>query len=487
MLLLAAGFHRLSAAPEFDYDANCARAYKAYLALRPAEGDARIREALQDSPDNLMAVYISDYGEFFTLLFNGDPARRDQYIDNQTERQRRISTASDSNPWKRYCLAGLQLHAALIHGRLDQQFRAATAFRRSFLLLKENASRFPQFGPNAMLYGLEEAIAGSIPQEYAWISALFGMKADFGRGLSRLSGWLNANQDPVTPFREEALICESYLRFYLASEKSTVWNRIGSDQQFDIHGNLLRCFVRANLALAFRKAEVAQSTLKHAYTLPGAADYPVFDFENGSALLLKLDPAATSYFSRFVSRNKGLLYTKDALQQMALAYYIRGDQEKAQKFRSLILQHGSMLTDADRQAQRFAKSDQWPHPLLLTARLLIDGGYATQALDRLRSTNASAFSTTADRLEYDFRLGRALEDCGNHAEAVQAYQRVINAGSNRPEYFAARSALQMAGIYEQHGQKEYAKRYYKICLSMRHHDFQNSLDQQAKAGLSRLQ
>jgi hypothetical protein len=72
------------------------------------------------------------------------------------------------------------------------------------------------------------------------------------------------------------------------------------------------------------------------------------------------------------------------------------------------------------------------------------------------------------------------------AGAVQAYQRVINSGRQRPEYFAARAALQMAGIYEAHGQKAAAKRYYEVTLSMRDHDFQTSIDQQAKAGLARL-
>lgn len=476
----------LEAAGKFDYNSYCDQAYKAYLSLKTGEGDLQIRAAISDDPENLMAVYVSDYGEFFKLFFNGDPSQKSAYFRNHSERIRRISRADDKDPWKNYCLAGLQLHAALIHGRFGEQFRAAGSFRRSYLLIRENHSRFPQFGYNAILYGIEEAVAGSIPEEYSWITSMFGMKADLQQGLRRLNRWLNMHPDPAAPFREEALICDSYLRFYLASDKNSIWNRIGSDQQFDIRDNLMRCFVRANFALAYRKAETAIAAIKHAYTIPSVRDYPVFDFEMGSALFLKLDPSATQYLSRYVARNKGELYNKDALQQNALSYYLQGEMAKAQKMREAILSQGSALTDADRQAQRFAKNSDWPHPLLLTSRLLIDGGYSTQALVKLRSTNAAAFTDLSDRLEYDFRLGRALEESGNHTEAVQAYQRVINAGSDQPDYFAARSALQMAGIYEKHGQKEYAKRYYNICLSMRQHDFQSSIDQQAKAGLSRL-
>lgn len=486
LLLFCLPFQRLEAASEFIYSSGCEEAYKAYFALRRAEGTAIIREELSSHPENLLAVYIQGYGDFFELFLNGDPARRSQYFENQSKRLQQISAARDEDPWKNYCLAGIHLQSALVHARLGEQFRSATAFRRSFLLIRENNSRFPQFAQNAVLFGIEEAIAGSIPQEYAWISGMFGVKADLQQGLRRLSRWLNLHPDSPAAFREEALICDSYLRFYLSPDKAGVWNRISSDQQFDIHNNLLRCFIRANFSLAYRKAETAISALRHAYTLPSVRDYPVFDFEMGSALFLKLDPAAPQYLNRYVARNKGGFYTKDALQQAALALYLNGDAEKAERARKSILDQGTTVTDADRQAQRFAKNDDWPHPLLLTARLLIDGGYATQALIKLRTTNAAAFRELSDRLEYDFRLGRALEESGNHAEAVQAYQRVIHAGSGRPEYFAARSALQMAGIYERHGQPEHAKRYYSLCLAMRNHDYQSSIDQQAKAGLSRL-
>jgi hypothetical protein len=44
----------------------------------------------------------------------------------------------------------------------------------------------------------------------------------------------------------------------------------------------------------------------------------------------------------------------------------------------------------------------------------------------------------------------------------------------------------MAGIYERRGQIAEARRYYELCLSMRGHDFQSNIDQQAKAGLGRL-
>jgi hypothetical protein len=469
----------------FNYSTNCAQAYRSYLALKPEEGDAFIKKEIVANPYNLLAIYIADYGDFMTLLFNGDPFQRRQRAAHEEERINRLESGSDNDPWKRLSIAGIHLHWALVRIRFGEQLKAATSFRRSYLLLKENAARFPGFAPNAVLYGTEEAIAGTIPDQYNWLMAIFGMKGNLANGMAKLGGYLR-NNPADAPLHEEALIYDLYTRFYLGSAQPAVWQIVSNDATFDIRGNLLHAFVRANLALSYRRADVAVSTMQVAAATPGVSSYSMFDYEMGCALLMRLDPACTVYLERFVARNPGKLFTKDALQKAAFGWYLRGDKKKAEALRLAILSHGSANNDADKQAQRFAKKGKWPHPLLLTSKLLIDGGYSPQALIKLRSTTAAAFKEIPDRLEYDFRLGRALEETDDAAAAVQAYQRVINGGQGRQEYFAARAALQMGGIYEKRGQIAEARRYFELCLSMRDHDFQASIDQQAKAGLSRI-
>jgi tetratricopeptide (TPR) repeat protein len=304
--------------------------------------------------------------------------------------------------------------------------------------------------------------------------------------MAKLNGYLKANPSADAPLHEEAVIYDLYTRFYLGSAQADVWQVVSNDATFDTRGNLLHAFVKANLALSYRKADVAVSTLQAAAAIRGIGAYTMFDYEMGCALLMRLDPSCIIYLERFAAHNPGKLFTKDALQKAALAWFLKGDKTKAETSRLAILAQGSLDNDADRQAQRFAKKGRWPQPLLLTAKLLIDGGNSSQALVKLHTTSAAAFRDIADRLEYDFRLGRAFEETGEVYSAVQAYQRVINKGQGRPEHFAARAALQMGGIYEKRDQIPEARRYFELCLSMRDHDFQASIDQQAKAGLSRI-
>jgi len=469
----------------FNYTPACAQAYHQYLALKPISADGIIEREILAHPYNLLPIYLSDYGDFLTLLLNGDPHERAERAGHESERIRLINLGDDHDPWKRLCLAGVHVHWAIIHIRFGEQLKAAMAFRKSYLLLKENTALFPDFAPNKVLYGAEEAIAGTIPDEYNWLMSIFGTRGSLSEGSARLNAYLKENRTG-SPMYEEAQIYDLYIRFYLQASKASAWKEVSSDTQFDVKDNLLRAFIRTNLALSYRKADYAYATLQQAYTIPGIRNYPVFDYEMGCTQLLRLQPDCVRYLESFVSRNKGKLFNKDALQKAAFANYLQGNTSKAESFRQTILKAGSLNTDADRQAQRFAKNGTWPNPLLLMVRLMIDGGYYQQALQKLQATNLAAFSTIPDQLEYNFRLGRALEENGDAVKAVQVYQQVINKGKERPEYFAARSALQMAGIYELRSQFQEAKTYYELCLSMKDHDFQSSIDQQAKAGLNRL-
>lgn len=476
----------LAAAYYYEYTPQCGQAYKAYLALRPADGDRIIEQQLIEHPYNLLPVYIADYGDFLTLLFNGDPKERQEREYHKEARIKRLNDGDDSQAWKRLAIAGIHLHWAVIHIRFGEQLKAALSFRKSYLLLKENLRLFPNFAPNKMLYGVEEAIAGTIPDQYNWLMKIFGMRGNLDAGLAKINAFINASDADAALYNEALIYC-IYIRFYLHAEKERAWKIVTDDVRFPVRNNLLHAFVRANIALSYRRADLAINTLKPILANGAAQQYPVFYYEMGCAQLLRLDPECVANFQQFVARNKGLLFSKDALEQTALSWYLQGNLPKAKNARAAILNNGSLNTDADRQAQRFAKAEDWPNPILLSSKLLIDGGNPDEALAKLQNYSPSSFPKLADWLEYHFRLGRAFEDGNRDNEAVQAYQKVINNGRERPEYFAARAALQMGGIYEKHGQNELAIKYFQTCLSMKNHDFQSSIDQQAKAGLQRLQ
>lgn len=469
----------------FEPDATCLVAYQHYMALRIDEGNIMIRQAVRQNPYNLMATYLSDYDDCLTLMLNGDPKDYEQRKGHYEERLELLEKGPEDSPWYRFCRAGLHLHWALVRIRFGEQFKAATTFRKSYLNLKENAQKFPDFDYNNIFLGLEEAVAGTIPDEYKWLASIFGMKGNVNRGIGRITAFINAHPGTGDIFREEAVLFQCYLRFYLQMQQEQVWNYVNSSQ-YPASNNLMHALVRANLALNHRHADEAIRTLRQAQTLKDHVHFPILDYEMGNALFYKLDSDCITWYQHFLARFKGKWYVKDTWEKMALSWYLLRNQEKAAACRTQVTRQGNTQVDADKQAQRQAQSGDWPNALLLQARLLCDGGYYQQARLRLAGSKETDFKDPADQLEYCFRMGRVYDELREDNRALHYYQQAINKGKERQEHFAARSALQMGFIYERYGQQAQALARYREALGMRHHDFQSSIDQQAKAGINRL-
>lgn len=476
----------------FDYNENCSKAYRAFMALRMDEGSSAIASELRSNPNNLMAVYIADYEDCLLLLMNSDKQVYDQRAAHFDERLKLLEKGDRTSPWYRFCKAGLYMHWAIVGVRFGEQYGAGLKFHKSFSLLKENQRQFPTFEHNNIFSGLQEAVVGSLPGNYKWIASIFGMQGSVKGGISKLAAFVNGH-DNRYPFYAETELYYLYVRFYLSSEQKETWSYLTSPQ-YVTSKNLLNTYVKTNIALDYRKADVAWETLQTNVANADYTRYPIFYYQAGTALLNRLDTTCVSYFQRFLQAHKSDSYIKDTWQKMGFAWYVNGNIQKAVVCMQQISLQGTARLDADKQAQRFADHKTWPNVKLLEARLLIEGGYYTRALDIMNDMNPGSLTNVADKAEYYFRLGRIYEELalagvgkGNFQHALGNYASAITTGKGRHEQFAARAALQTGRIYENLGLYPEATTKYQECLDMPAHDFQNSIDQQAKAGKMRIQ
>jgi tetratricopeptide (TPR) repeat protein len=468
----------------YDYDDNCSQAYQCFMAMQFQEGKTHLFREFRKNPYNLMATYIADYEDCLVLLLTADRQEYEQRRDHYDERLDLLSKGDEKSPWYRLCKAGVYLHWAMIHMRLGDQFKAATIFRKSYIAIKENERLFPGFEYNQLFDGIKESVAGTIPDNYKWLASIFGIRGEVMKGAKALTTFVNGHT-AEQPLQIEGALFSVYIRFYLLNEQKQVWEYLCSDRLAG-GNNLLNIFIKSNIGVNYRQAETVIMLLGSELARRAAVKYPILDYQMGTALLFKQDTGCLYYFSRFLQNNKGNPYIKDTWYRMAIAYYLQHDLKQAQHCREQIVKYGGTMADADAQAQRFAKEESWPYLPLLRARLYIDGGYYAEAAKIMAGILPAELTTETDRLEYYFRFGRLYEETGNLPKAKEFYEYTIRIGQNRQEHFAARSALQLGMIYERADDKPAAIAKYKQCLAMRHHDFQNSIEQQAKAGISRV-
>ncbi|MFI5154611.1 MAG: tol-pal system YbgF family protein [Chitinophagales bacterium] len=468
----------------FDFNSACQEAYHAIIELRLDKGQFLLSQEKRRHPDNLIPYLLDNYIDFFVLYFNEDPNEFDKRKENLEGRLRIISSGPETSPFYFFSKAVLHFQWAAVKIKFGHNWDAGWEFRRSFLQIKENRRLFPAFKANDMLGGTMEVAAGTIPEGYHWLSNLLGISGTIEAGMDALSQFIGQEDSLSVLFHDEAIFYYLYLRFYIQNQKSQVFDYI-SAHNLDTRNNHLFAYLAANLAINAQKSAFAEEILRQLNHDDGYLKMPAWDYEMGTARMNHLQQDANIWLEKFLAQFKGNFYLKEVLLKLSWYYFLNDDQARANEYRKWVIQKGNTDTEADKQALDEAKKGGWPNPVLLKSRLLDDGGYFKEAMQVLELTNPNDLRSPEAKLEWIYRKGRIYDDMGKEDEAIAAYSQAIENGAQSKAYYAARAALQIGFIYEKRSNCRKATQYFEKCLSMKEHEYKNSLDQKAKAGLLR--
>jgi len=469
----------------YDFNPRCKQAYEAIMQLRLAAGTALLEQEKKANPDNLIPYFLDNYADFFLLFFNEDPALYAQRKDMRAQRLALMEQGPSNSPYYLYTQAAIKFQWGLIRVKFNEKWDAVWEIRKAYVTLKDNQKKFPQFLPNNMMVGALQTVFGTIPEGYRWMSNTLGLKGNIRQGMQQIQQVIDSNTEAALIFKPEAYYYFCYLKIYVENKPDDVWAFV-QKHQLDTRNNYLFALMVANIAMNNQKAALGLRILAERNDTSQYADLPFLNFLYGEMKLERQDEDANIYFHRFLDKFKGKFYVKEGLQRLSWYYFLHNNMDQANKYRNMILTRGNAETDGDKQALKEAKSGKWPNALLLKARLLSDGGFFPEALKLLQTKKAADFERMEDKLEYAYRLGRIYDETGMDDNALLMYEVTVRTGSGRPEYFAARASLQMGYIYEKRNDKAKAIQCYQTCLDMKDHDYKNSLDQRAKAGIQRL-
>lgn len=468
----------------YDLNNNCRRAYEEIMKLKLTSGQELLDLEKKQNPNNLLPYFFENYIDFFVLFFDEDPAAYKARKDNADRRIDMIDEGPDSSGFKLYCKSVINMQWAIIKIKFNERWSAGWQFRRSFMQIKENRRTFPSFELNDMIYGGLQTVVGTIPDGYKWLSNLFGLRGNIRDGMHLLDKFTQNRSDHAKLFHDEAVFYYLYLKFYVENKPEEVFDYI-KDQKLDCVNNHLFAFMLTNLAINHHRAETAKQAIQDRNPSPEYYPLQFWNYEMGCARLYHLEPDAIAYFERFVSSFKGRFYVKDAYHKLSWSYYLKGDMNKAEYYRKLVIDKGVTDTEADKNALREAKLGTYPNKLLLQARLLNDGGYSADALRLLDGKSTYDFASAEERLEFNYWLARIYDELNRQEDAIKAYKATIVLGESRTEYYAARSALQIGYIYEERSDKKTAIEWFRRCINMKDHDYENAIEQKAKAGIAR--
>ena len=242
----------------------------------------------------------------------------------------------------------------------------------------------------------------------------------------------------------------------------------------------------ANVAMKMGRNEDALKVLTQPMNQDGVFQFHFLSYKTGLAKLRKLDFSGDADIRKFIANFKVTNYIKAAWQKMAWISFLKGDLKNYHECMMHCRESGGQFVDEDKEAMNEASSTETPNALLLRSRLLFDGGYYKESLSEIAGQPLDSFPRYRDQLEVTYRFGRILHRMKQIDKAIEYYQQTLKNGASSRYYFAANSALLLGMIYEERNEPEKAISYYNQCLALDHHEYQNSIDQKAQAGLDRI-
>jgi len=470
----------------FDFNANCLNAYKSIFELKLGNARAYLSTEKKQHPNNSIILLLENYIDYFTVLTSESKADFDRLKNNKSARLDKISDDDKTSPYYLYSQAEISLQWALLKGRFGEYFNAAMEIKKANALLHDNAKKFPNFHLNLKGLGLINAVLGNLPDGALKSTlATFGVKGNMQNGLNMFEKLAdNLPKSSYEPFYEEVVFYYAYVLTDVAHSPLAYSKTMKyTDRIADT--SLLKSYLQSYVCIKNAHNDQAIQILAKRPEGSIYQPFPYLEYLEGIAHLNKLDLTAANYFNRFLQTNKGVNYIKDANLHLAWIALLKGDKNSYSSFANKAANAGFTYNEKDKQAKNEA-ADVSPAVDLLKARLLFDGGYFTRALQVIQDKSTADFSGDKDKTEFNYRLGKVYDDLGKDDLALTAYQAAINQGKNLKYYFAANAALQMGKIYEKRKNVSKAKEAYNTAISMKNHEYENSIESQAKAGLKRL-
>lgn len=471
----------------FDFNAGCIKAYKALMELRIEEGNKLLSIEKQNNPNNLTPYLLDNYQDFLLVFFSGDEQVYFQKRKNVDARLKKIQQGPKNDPWFRYSQSTIYSHWGILKGYFNNQLGAAGDFRSAYSLLRENQKLYPDFKPNLILGGMQEAMAGAIPENFQWVGRVLGIKGNVKKGAADLYRYLNQENISRDVLYYDAVLYYTYINYYLLSNKKETIDYLERNYP-NTSSNHLFCYLKANMYNNNNQAGKALNVLNTRVKTNHYLNTPILDYEAGIAALRLIDKSTVTYFNNFLKELKGNTFRKSAYHKLSIYYLVIGNISLANSNKNKILDIGNALTSNDKLAQRYAEfKGALPNPTLMAAELLCDGGSYTKALNQIQKLNLSELNNDDEKASYFYRYGRIYQLMGKANECIPYYEKAIEIGKDLSGQFAARASVELGLIYEKKGDKKQAVSCYQNVLKMKNKDFRDLLQQKAKAGLNRLQ
>src|SRR5260221_10630947 len=485
LLVLLFSISQLSAKANFNFDTNCIDAYKAAFGFRINEAKLLVQKERQQNPQNGIAILLDNYIDYFSLLASENKTDYEKLKDRKSVRISALEDNDKNSPYYLFSQAEVYLQWGLLKGRFGDYLSSSIDIKKAYNLLKENEEKYPDFLPNQKSLGLINVIFVSLQSNLKSISRFLGMTGNVQAGIKQLE--VLRTELPKTKYnfyKDEVVFFLCNIDIDILHNQNNYAKLIPNLAEME-NNSLLKVYLQGYVAYKTAHNDEAIAFLAVDPKSNQYVDVPGIPYLLGNAKLNRMDSDAYVYLFKYIKNYKGTNYIKDTYLKLAYYYLLQNDAEKYLYFLKLVKSKGYAIDEKDKQALREA-NDAEPDIDLLKTRFYFDGGYYNKALSQIEKKDVNDFKLLRDKIEFYYRLGRIYDKTEKFNDAVINYQKAINLGKTAKYYYAANAAVRAGIIFEQKKDYNRAADYYNQALDMKDHEYQSSIDNDAKEGLKRI-
>jgi hypothetical protein len=475
----------ITAKANYVFDARCQEAYKDVFDFRLNDARALIQQEKRQYPQNGITILLDNYVDYISLITSDNKYDYDRLKDKRSERLDQLENNQEDSPYYLYAQAEIYLQWGLIKGKFGDYTSSANDLRKARNLLKDNADKYPDFLPDQKNLALIDIIFGALPSNLKMLAKFLGMSGDIRWGVAELEKLrVQIQSTRYSYYNDEVIFYLCYADIDVLHNRNNYEKLLGYIDGLE-NKDLLRLYLKGYVAARTGHNEQAIENLE---AIPRSGQYtslPIVDYLLGCAKLCRMDSDTYVYLLRYINEYKGINYIKDSYLKLAYFYLIRNDEGKYNYYLGMARSRGYTVDEKDKQALKEA-IDARPDYDLLKARLYFDGGYYEKTLAQLQHKQENELKLLRDKIQLSYYRGRAYEMLNKFNEAIDNYQHAIALGKNTSYYYAANAALSIGGMYERVRDYNHAAEFYHEAIDMKDHEYQNSIETQAKEGLERM-
>lgn len=377
-------------------------------------------------------------------------------------------SAANGSTYEDNLLSWLHIHKCMVYIYDGSMVSGGIQFLKSYRSFKRAEAETPNYEGQIPLRGIFNIILSQVPGKWKGLAGFLGFDdGNTALGFRQLEDYRQKVKG-VKGLSDEAVLF-SFANMFFSFEQN-----MPADIMEAIRANEAPV-VRYAYILSCGRSQNGEAAYKSLQETPEEvmSRFPLLYHQRGKYALRRLEPdECVRWGARFAETYSGVSNKTGVYLDMAYAYLLKGDREKA---KTMVDKCRSMKSDfdIDRRAYEEAALAMDTPVKMLRARLMFEYGRFAEAEAELKSYAPRR----RDLAEYYFRLGRAEDKQGGKAEALAWYDKAIGASAGSTRYFGPYAAVHAAEICIKSRDKSRAASYLAKAKKMNNGEYKKELDQ----------